>query len=122
MFIFFLFLSLAIIILGYNMYKLGLEKGEEECLRSFVKKEGELVCKICGHTFIPNKDKVYTSREPIATGLSALTAKEPTLYSSIDCPQCSCQNILCIRQREVESNRDYITTNLLQEEENEENG
>lgn len=56
--------------------------------------EKKTVCGVCGYSFTPKKEEVYTAAEPRAP-LALFTT--PTQFSATDCPRCGCQIPLAVR-------------------------
>ena len=61
-----------------------------------------LKCGICGTEFPAIRERHYTSRDLMKTGVVAAfqSTDEPALYDSFDCPNCGCQVIAQPRKRE----------------------
>ena len=55
---------------------------------------GMYTCGVCGRDFPLISEEHYISKDPEATGLSALVNNTVLLYDAIDCPHCGCQNVL----------------------------
>lgn len=56
--------------------------------------EKKTVCGVCGYSFTPKKEEVYTAAEPRAPFAFFTT---PTQFSATDCPRCGCQIPLAVR-------------------------
>lgn len=60
-------------------------------------------CKICGKRFKLIKENRYLATEE--TGVLAALTKPSKIFEAFDCPRCGCQNIVNIREEEVERSR-----------------
>ena len=65
-----------------------------------------MICKVCKRRFTASKDNKYLVQKARSITDAIMTA--PTTYEAFDCPKCGCQNIVNVRESEV--NYESIST------------
>lgn len=59
-----------------------------------------MICKVCKRRFVANKNDKYLVQK--ARSISdAIMMAPPVTYEAFDCPKCGCQNIVNVREPEV---------------------
>ena len=59
-----------------------------------------MICKVCKRRFVANKNDKYLAQRVRSITDAIMTA--PVTYEAFDCPRCGCQNIVNIREPEVD--------------------
>ena len=65
-----------------------------------------MICKVCKRRFVANKNDKYLVQKDRSIIDAIMTA--PATYEAFDCPKCGCQNIVNVREPEV--NYESIST------------
>lgn len=65
-----------------------------------------MICKVCKRRFVANKNDKYLVQKDRSIIDTIMTA--PATYEAFDCPKCGCQNIVNVREPEV--NYESIST------------
>ena len=65
-----------------------------------------MICKVCKRRFVANKNDKYLARG--ARSITDAIMTTPVTYEAFDCPKCGCQNIVNVRELEV--NHESIST------------
>ena len=65
-----------------------------------------MICKVCKRRFVANKNDKYLVQKDRSI-IDAITTA-PVTYEAFDCPKCGCQNIVNVREPEV--NYESIST------------
>ena len=58
-----------------------------------------MICKVCKRRFVANKNDKYLAQRVRSIADAITTA--PVTYEAFDCPKCGCQNIVNVREPEV---------------------
>lgn len=59
-----------------------------------------MICKVCKRRFVANKNDKYLAQGVRSITDAIMTA--PVTYEAFDCPKCGCQNIVNVREQEVD--------------------
>ncbi len=59
-----------------------------------------MICKVCKRRFVANKNDKYLAQKARSITDDIMTA--PVTYEAFDCPKCGCQNIVNVREPEVD--------------------
>ena len=59
-----------------------------------------MICKVCKRRFVVNKNDKYLAQKARSITDAIMTA--PVTYEAFDCPRCGCQNIVNVREPEVD--------------------
>lgn len=60
-------------------------------------------CKQCGYKFYLEKDNLCLVKERLS--VTENLTKSPYIYEAFDCPVCGCQNIVGIREQNMEEHK-----------------
>lgn len=58
-----------------------------------------MICKVCKRRFTASKDNKYLAQRPLS--ITEVMTNTPAIYEAFDCPRCGCQNIVNVREPEV---------------------